>query len=585
MTDPTTSGPPQGAEDGAAPDGARPLRRTLKLRHIVFVGLAYMAPMAVFDTFGIVASATDGRVPLAYLLTIAAVLVTALGYARMARLIPSAGSAYTYARRMIDPSVGFLVGWSATLGYLLLPTLNSLLAAIYMGAVLPGVPAWVWVLSTIAVCTLLNLVGVRLAAQANLLLVLVQIVVAAAFLVFAVRNIVLGAGGAEASLAPFDPTGVPAGALLGGASLLALSFLGFDAVTTMSEEAVHPKRDVPRAILVIVAGAGLFFVATTYLMQVIFPDVSEVGDIVGASPEIARHIGGAAFQALFVGGYMFAVLGCGLTQQMTAARLLFAMGRDGMIPRRLFGRVSRSTRVPVANILFIAVLACSALFLDLEAAASLINFGAFIAFAAVNASLIAAYFRVLRPAGRGGPIGWVALPAVGVAVNVALWLGLEPGAKIVGGLWVAAGFAYLLWSTRLFRRSPSNSRTRTWCERGLPPGADRPGRGRAAPPGVRSEAVRRARAGPAARPAPVPVRRAGIGRERRGQRGVPRSRSARRRRSAPPSASQPRKVRSPGWSARRASMSACQRWPASQSRRASATAGPRASASDAPSGT
>jgi len=454
MTDPTTSGPPQGAEDGAAPDGARPLRRTLKLRHIVFVGLAYMAPMAVFDTFGIVASATDGRVPLAYLLTIAAVLVTALGYARMARLIPSAGSAYTYARRMIDPSVGFLVGWSATLGYLLLPTLNSLLAAIYMGAVLPGVPAWVWVLSTIAVCTLLNLVGVRLAAQANLLLVLVQIVVAAAFLVFAVRNIVLGAGGAEASLAPFDPTGVPAGALLGGASLLALSFLGFDAVTTMSEEAVHPKRDVPRAILVIVAGAGLFFVATTYLMQVIFPDVSEVGDIVGASPEIARHIGGAAFQALFVGGYMFAVLGCGLTQQMTAARLLFAMGRDGMIPRRLFGRVSRSTRVPVANILFIAVLACSALFLDLEAAASLINFGAFIAFAAVNASLIAAYFRVLRPAGRGGPIGWVALPAVGVAVNVALWLGLEPGAKIVGGLWVAAGFGYLLWSTRLFRRSP-----------------------------------------------------------------------------------------------------------------------------------
>jgi len=432
----------------------RSLRRRLKLRHIVFLGLAYMAPLAVFDTFGIVAEATNGRVPLAYVLIIIAVTITALSYAKMSRYYPGAGSAYTYARQTLNPHVGFMVGWAATLDHLLLPMLNALLAAIYMGAVLPDIPAWVWALSTIIICTVLNVVGVKLAAQVNVILVVVQIVVAAAFLFFAVRNITLGIDGAEFGLSPFDPSGVPAGSLLGGASLLALSFLGFDAVTTMSEEAIRPKKDIPRAIIVIVISAGIFFVAITYAMQMLFPDVSEVGNIVGASPEIAKYIGGALFQALFVGGYMFAVLGCGLTQQMSAARLLYAMGRDGTLPRRFFGRINRRTGVPVMNIVFIAVLACSAMFLDLESAASLINFGAYVAFGAVNLSLIFATVKHLKPAGYIGVFTGIALPAIGVLINVALWLSLDTNAKIVGIVWALIGFTFLLASTRMFRTPP-----------------------------------------------------------------------------------------------------------------------------------
>ncbi|WP_257998265.1 APC family permease [Zhihengliuella halotolerans] len=435
----------------SAPQGERTLRRRLKLRHIVFLGLAYMAPLAVFDTFGIVAEATNGRVPLAYILIIIAVVITGLSYARMSRYYPGAGSAYTYARETMNPHVGFMVGWAATLDYLLLPMLNALLAAIYMGAVLPSVPAWVWVLSTIVICTLLNVVGVKLAAQVNVVLVVVQIVVAAAFLYFAIRNIVAGVDGVALSITPFDPTGVPTGALLGGASLLALSFLGFDAVTTMSEEAIRPRTDIPRAIILIVVCAGVFFIAVTYAMQVLFPDVSEVGDIVGASPEIARYIGGALFQAMFVGGYMFAVLGCGLTQQMSAARLIYAMGRDGTLPRTVFGRINRRTGVPVINIVFIAILACSALFLDLESAASLINFGAYVAFGAVNLSLIFATVKYLLPQGRIGLFAGIVLPSLGVVINLALWLSLETNAKIIGVIWALVGFAFLLITTRGFR--------------------------------------------------------------------------------------------------------------------------------------
>ncbi|KRC51663.1 Putrescine importer PuuP [Leifsonia sp. Root227] len=433
--------------------GAPGLRRTLKLRHIVFLGLAYMAPLAVFDTFGIVADVTHGHVPLAYLVVLVAVLITALSYSRMVKVFPFAGSAYTYTREAINPHIGFLVGWAATLDYLLLPMINALLSAIYMSAAFPGIPSWVWILSTIVICTVLNLIGVQIAAKVNVILVVIQVVVAVVFVALTIKNIVDGANGASFSMTPFFSPGLDLPAVASGAAILALSFLGFDAVSTLAEEAEKPKRDIPRAILIIVAVAGVFFVSVTYAMQVLFPDVAKVGNIVGASPEIAKYIGGAAFQAVFIGGYMVAVLGCGITQQMSAARLLYAMGRDGALPKRFFGSLNRAG-VPAANVLLIAALACSAVFLDLGRAASLINFGAFVAFIFVNLSVIFTYLRFVKKRGWRAAIGYLVLPGLGVAINVALWFSLEPSAMIVGGVWVAIGLAYLLWRTRFFRVSP-----------------------------------------------------------------------------------------------------------------------------------
>ncbi len=438
----------------AAPAPGRPhLQRSLSLRHIVFIGLSYMAPLAVFDTFGIVADETDGRVPLAYLVVLVAVAITAAGYAKMVRRYPAAGSAYTYTAKAINPHVGFLVGWTATLDYLLLPMINALLSSIYMTVAFPSVPAWVWIALTILVCTVLNLIGVRLAAQVNLVLVVIQIVVAVAFVVLTVRSILSDAGSAAFGLQPFSAAGVEPGSIMAGAAVLALSFLGFDAVSTLAEEAEDPRRDIPRAILVIVAAAGVFFVAVTYAMQTLFPDVSEVGNIVGASPEIARHIGGAAFQAVFIGGYLVAVLGCGITQQMSAARLLYAMGRDGALPRRPFALLNRRL-VPSGNLVLIGVLACSAMFLDLNAAASMINFGAFVAFIFVNASVIATYVRFVTERGFAATLGWIVLPVLGIAINLYLWFSLDSTAKMIGGAWALLGIAFLLWRTRFFRAAP-----------------------------------------------------------------------------------------------------------------------------------
>ncbi|MGQ7352121.1 APC family permease [Quadrisphaera oryzae] len=271
-----------------------------------------------------------------------------------------------------------------------------------MGAAFPDVPSWVWIGATIVICTALNLAGVQLAARVNVLLVAVQVVVAGAFVVLVVKAVLDGPGAQAFTLAPFGAgQDVGVGGLAAGAAILALSFLGFDAVSTLAEEAERPRRDLPRAIFIIVAVASVFFVGVTYTMQSLFPDVSQLADVVGASPEIALYIGGPAFQAFFLAGYLVAVLGCGVTQQMSAARLLYAMGRDGVLPRGFFGRVSVRTGVPVANTLLVALLACTAVFIDLAQAASVINFGAFVAFVAVNASVVLVAVRFVRGSGAG----------------------------------------------------------------------------------------------------------------------------------------------------------------------------------------
>lgn len=438
--------------DQSATD-ANGLRRVLKLRHVVFLGLAYMAPLAVFDTFGIVAEITEGHVPLAYLVILIAIVITAFSYSKMVKFFPRAGSAYTYTREAINPHLGFLVGWAATLDYLLLPMINALLSSIYMQVPFPAVPAWVWVLSTIVICTVVNLVGVRLAARANIILVLIQVVVAIAFVAFTIKSIAEGANGASFSFAPFFAEASQFPAVASGAAILALSFLGFDAVSTLAEETEQPRKTIPQAIFIIVAVAGFFFISVTYFMQTLFPDVSTVGNIVGASPVIAKYIGGAAFQAFFIGGYMVAVLGCGITQQMSAGRLLYAMGRDGALPKRLFGSLNHAG-VPAANLILVALLASTAMFLDLGQAASLINFGAFVAFVFVNLAVIFTYVRFVKERGLRTAIGFIVFPAIGVALNAALWFSLEPSAMLVGAIWVVVGLAYLLWRTRFFRVAP-----------------------------------------------------------------------------------------------------------------------------------
>ena len=433
------------------------LKRTLKLRHVIFIGLAYMAPLAVFDTFGIVSDITKGHVPAAYVLITIAVLFTAYSYGQMVKVYPTSGSAYTYTRKTMNSYLGFLVGWVALLDYIFLPMINALLSSIYLSAAFSNVPPWIWILATIVITTGLNLADIKLAVIVNYFMVIIEFLVAILFVFFTIRGIINAEDGKLFSATPFFSGEMSFSNIFAGASILALSFLGFDAVTTLSEETIEPKKTIPKAIFVIAFVAGIFFIAVTYFMQTLFPDISVIENIAGASPEIAKYIGGTLFQAIFIAGYLIAVLACGLTQQMSASRLLYAMGRDGVLPKKFFGYIHPRTGVPILNILLIGVLACSAMFLDLARAASLINFGAFIAFSFVNLSVIMFFLKHQKQKKFtvNSIISSIVLPLIGLGFNLYLWFELDLASKIVGFIWAAIGVIYLLHVTKFFRVQPS----------------------------------------------------------------------------------------------------------------------------------
>ncbi|WP_066383620.1 APC family permease [Neobacillus mesonae] len=432
----------------------RGLKRSLGVAPLVFLGLAYMSPFAVFDTFGVVSEATHGHVPASYILITIAILFTALSYGKMVKIYPDAGSAYTYTKKTMNPQLGFLVGWSALLDYLFLPMINALLAGIYLSASFPGVPVWVWVVGLAVLITIMNLAGIKIAVSANTLFVLFQLLVAILFVILTIRTILLGDGAAGFALNPFYSEDIKVNLLFSGASILALSFLGFDAVTTLAEETINPKKNIPKAIFLIALIGGIFFIAVTYFMQSLYPDVSLFKDIEGASPEIAKHIGGIMFQSIFTSGALISVLASGLAAQTSASRLLFAMGRDGVLPKKWFGMLHKKYQTPIFNIIFVGIISLSALFLDLTTATSLINFGAFTAFTFVNLSVIVHYFKNNDLLSRSSILDYLIFPSIGVAFMIYLWISLDPLAVLFGLSWFAIGLGYLLWVTKGFKIQP-----------------------------------------------------------------------------------------------------------------------------------
>lgn len=429
------------------------IQRKLKLIHVVAIGLAYMSPFAVFDTFGIASDVSSGYVPLAYVVVFTAIFFTALSYGKLVKKYPNAGSVYTYTKNILNPYLGIMVGWVSFIAYLALPMINALLAKIYLSSGFPGVPGWVWIVGLIAVITFLNIFGVKIAASVNMLLVIFQALVGIIFIYLTIRAINTGEEH-FITLPELIPTGENISGLFGAAALLALSFIGFDAITTLSEDTVKPKKTIPRAIILVASIGGIFFFTITYFMQSLFPDVSQFNDIEGASPEIAVIIGGNLFLSIFLGGALFSVFASGLAAQVSASRLLYAMGRDKVIPKRFFGYLHPKFNSPVLNIILVGVLATSALLLDLEAATSLINVGAFTAFSFVNICVIKNYFTYRGARSVGYTLGNLISPLIGLLFVVYLWANLDLFSLIIGGIWTLLGLIYLAISTNLFRKEP-----------------------------------------------------------------------------------------------------------------------------------
>jgi amino acid transporter len=436
--------PPTGLGEGH-------LRRVLGVPSLVLFGLVYIVPLTVFTTYGIVTQTSGGRLSVSYLVTLAAMVFTARSYARMAAVYPVAGSTYAYTQRTFGAPIGFLAGWSLLLDYLFLPMLNYLVIGIYLNAAIPAVPAWVFILIMIVIVTVLNIVGIVSVARANLLIIALQAVFIVVFIVLAC--VTLSHSGTVDLMAPLTGDGSAPGwgPVFAGAAILCLSFLGFDAVSTLSEEANEPTRSVPRAIMIATITAGITFVVLSYVSQLVFPS-NHFANVDSGSLDVMKTAGGQFLSTFFTAAYVAGALGSAITSQASVARILYAMGRDGILPRRVFGHIPPRFTTPTYAILVVSAISLGAIWIGLEDLASIVSFGALVAFSAVNLTVIKHYFFDAGDRGGVGFFNNLVLPLIGFLLTLWLWTNLSGLALEVGLIWLAIGLLWLLGVTRGFRR-------------------------------------------------------------------------------------------------------------------------------------
>ncbi|WP_282364034.1 APC family permease [Pseudomonas sp. PS01297] len=429
------------------------LQRTLSLGSVVLFGIAYMTPIIVLGTFGILAQSTGGMVPAAYLAALVAMFFTAMSYGHMASAFPVAGSAYTYVRKAISPKLGFIAGWAVLLDYLFLPMAIWLIGAAYLHSAFPAVPQWIWVLAFIGITSLINIVGLKLANGVNALLMLVQALVLIAFVALCVHYIGGDASKPLWTIEPFFNGQMQMPLIMSGAAIACYSFLGFDAVSTLTEETRDARRTIPRAIMLITLIGGLIFVGVSYFVQIAHPSF-QFADVDSAAYEIARNIGGDLFVSVFMIGLIVGQFASGLSAQASGSRLLFAMGRDGVLPKSFFGTLHAKYGTPVNSILLCAVVALLALKLDVTTSTSFINFGAFLAFTLVNLSVIFHYWIGGKNRGLREVVLFLVFPTIGLLADLWLMISLDHLAIYLGLTWLVIGCIYLGFLTRGFSRQP-----------------------------------------------------------------------------------------------------------------------------------
>jgi putrescine importer len=431
------------------------LERTLTLPHLVLFGLAYLAPMIVFGIYGTVAQVTHGLEASAYLVALIAMFFTAFSYTQMVKAFPVAGSAYTYTRRSLNSHLGFMVGWATLLDYVFIPMAIWLIGSAYLHAAFPAVPIWLWIVSFILVTTCINILGIKLSTKVNSIMMIFQFLVIALFIIFSIKSILGGMGEATLfSISPFFDEGGSLSFIFAGASIACYSFLGFDAISTLTEETYQPEKTIPKAIILTTVIGGAIFVVSTYFTHLAHPGFNDFERVDSAGFEIAKQIGGNLFSSIFLAGIIIAQFASGISAQASASRLLYAMGRDSVLPKKIFGYLHPKFKTPVFNILTVAIIGLLALRLNVSTSTSFINFGAFVAFTLVNVSVIAHYY--IKGGKRSGKdhIIYLLFPAIGVIFDFWLLVNLDTHAMILGGVWAICGFIYLLLLTKMFKKQP-----------------------------------------------------------------------------------------------------------------------------------
>jgi amino acid transporter len=440
--------------------GANRLYRTLGLWNLIIIGMVIIQPTAPMGIYGVISNKANGHVVTTILIAMIAMLFTAISYGRMARVYPSAGSAYTYVGQEMHPLLGYIVGWGMVMDYLLNPLICTAFCAKAAMNILPGLSYYIWILFFAAFFTFMNLRGVKTSAQLNEVLCAGMVIVVLLFLGCVIRAIWHVHHDPGFFTHPFyQPESFHLGNLFAGTSVAVLTYIGFDAVSTLSEEVENPRRNVLLATVLVCLITGLLSGLEVYAAQLIWGSKPFPSDQVeSAFAQVARQAGGVVLFHVINFTLLVANMGSGMGSQLAAGRLLYGMGRGNALPKTFFGAIEPKRRVPRNNILVVGAFAfAGAGILEFfanalgggayEIGAEALNFGAFIAFMGVNAAAFVHDWRKQK----GGSIGNRTAPMLGFLICAFIWVHLSEAALTLGVVWMAAGISYGAIRTRGFR--------------------------------------------------------------------------------------------------------------------------------------
>jgi putrescine importer len=418
------------------------LKRSLGLWDLTIYGIILIQPTAALPLFGVVSQEAHGHVVTTLLIAMVAMLFTAVSYGRMARVYPSAGSAFTYVGRELHPRAGYLVGWSMVMDYLLCPIICIIWCSKAAGNILPEVPYWGWVLFWACLFTGLNLRGIQASSRTNSWLAAAMSAVIVILLAAIVRYLLATASGEGMAffLKPlYDRESFSFPAVVRGTSIAVLTYVGFDGISTLSEEVENPRRNILLATVFTCLFTGVFSGLQIYMGQLVWPHGTPFPDTDTAYTYVAGKAGGPALFQLVNFTLLVAGAGSGMGAQLAASRLLYGMGRGNAIPKKFFGALNERTHTPYNNVLFTGGLALvGAYLLSYQLGAEMMNFGAFIAFIGVNLAALVHY--TVRGHDRR-LLSWLP-PVAGCIICFYIWLHLRWPAKILGTAWLAAGILY-----------------------------------------------------------------------------------------------------------------------------------------------
>jgi Amino acid transporters len=436
------------------------LKRALSFWDLVIYGMIFMVPIAPFGVYGYVSDGSKGMVALAYMIGMFGMIFTAFSYARMSEAFPIAGSVYAYAQRGINDYVGFIAGWAILLDYILIPSLLYLVSAAALGALLPAVPIWVWLVLFIGINTVINVRGIEFTAGANRIILVAEFIILAIFIVVGLVALKNGIGDGGLTMKPiYDPANFSLSTVMGAVSIAVLSFLGFDGISTLSEEVKGGDKAgnklVGNATVLALLIVGFLFIIQTWIASDLGRGMT-FDNLDTAFYQIAGAAGGAWLKNLTIIATAFSWgIANALAAQAAISRVLFSMARDRKLPKVL-SKVHPKYQTPYISTVLVAVISLGVgLFFQSQIAnlTVLVNFGALVSFLLLHISVINHY--IIRGKSKN-LFKHLIMPIIGFIVIAYVLYGMDIAAIKLGSVWIVLGIIYLAVLSLVLKQKPTS---------------------------------------------------------------------------------------------------------------------------------